>query len=128
MLSLSRQRIVTSIASMPSLRSFATNTTCSSNTLSLILSITPRHRKNRGRGGQNLTERYRRLENTLRGKDAFITQISELSQEVDDASKARLPPLMPPSPLDVQIAPETIAGFVVPREPIPPADEGMFLH
>ncbi|KAJ8584621.1 hypothetical protein M405DRAFT_826510 [Rhizopogon salebrosus TDB-379] len=111
------------MSGMPSLRSFATNTTCSSNTLSLILSITPRHWKNRGRGGQNLTERYRRLENTLRGKDTFIKRISELSQEVDDASKARSPLSMPPSPPDVQMAPEIIAGFMVPREPTPPADE-----
>ncbi|OAX40560.1 hypothetical protein K503DRAFT_791303 [Rhizopogon vinicolor AM-OR11-026] len=77
----------------------------------------------RGRGGQNLTERYRRLENTFRGKHAFIKQISELSQEVDNASKTRSPPLISPPHSDAQRAPDTVAGFVIPQEPIPPADE-----
>lgn len=122
MLSLSKIVISKShIFCMPCLRSFATT----SNTLSSIPSITPRLRKNRGRGGQNRTERYRRLENTLRGKNDFINQISELSQEVDDASKTRPLPLISPSRSDV---PDTIAGHTIPKEPIPPADEGKILH
>ncbi|OJA20614.1 hypothetical protein AZE42_07758 [Rhizopogon vesiculosus] len=125
---LSLSKIVTSTLHMPGiacLRSFSTNTTCSSDTLSSLPSITLRHWKNRGRGrgGQNLTERYRRLENTFRGKHAFIKQISELSQEVDNASKTRSPPLISPPHSDAQKAPDTIAGFVIPQAPIPPADE-----
>ncbi|KAG1729507.1 uncharacterized protein EDB91DRAFT_1059958 [Suillus paluster] len=105
---------------MPCLRSFATS---SSNTISSIPSITRSHRKNRGRGGQNLTERYRRLENILRGENASMKQISELSQGVEDASKARPPPLTSPPRHDAQTSPDTIAGFMIPEEPIPPSDE-----
>ena len=124
----SLSKIVTSTLHMPSipcLRSFTTSTTCLSNTLSSVLSVTPRNWKNRDRGGHNLTERYRRLETTLRGKNAFIQQISELS---DDPSKTRSPSLISPSHSDVLGAPDTIAGFVIPKQPIPPTDEGRFLH
>ena len=104
---------------MPCLRSFTTYTTCTSNTPSIIPPTTSRRWENRGRGGQNLTERYRMLENRFRGKNTFIEQISGLSQNIDDPSKSR-----PSSRSDVQRVPDTIAGFTIPEEPIPPADEG----
>ncbi|KAG0702197.1 hypothetical protein DFH29DRAFT_805330 [Suillus ampliporus] len=106
---------------MPCSRSFATDTKGASNAISSIPSITRRHWKNRGGGGQNLTERYRRLENTLRGKSAFMKR---LSREVeDDASEAKSPPLTSPSRSGAPTAPGTIAGFVIPEEPVPPSDE-----
>ncbi|KAG2140681.1 hypothetical protein DEU56DRAFT_734800 [Suillus clintonianus] len=105
---------------MPCLRSFAT--TSSSNIVSSIPFITRSYWSNRGRGGQNLTERYRRLENTARGRNP-IMKISELSQEFEDASKARSLPLPSSSHPGAKNAPDTIAGFMIPEEPIPPSDE-----
>ncbi|KAG1722767.1 hypothetical protein EDB19DRAFT_1645605 [Suillus lakei] len=86
----------------------------SSNAVSSIPSITRSYWTNRGRGGKNLTERYRKLENTLRRGNAVMKQISELSQEVEDGSNLRH---------GAPNTPDTTAGFVVPEEPIPPSDE-----
>ncbi|KAG1843101.1 hypothetical protein C8R48DRAFT_785775 [Suillus tomentosus] len=121
MLSLGQWRIAVSACTRtPCLHSFTTNTTSSSNAVLSIPSISRSYWNNRSRGGQNLTERYRRLENTLRGGNALMKQISEISQ---DASKARSPPLLSSPPYGAQNIPNTIAGFVIPKEPIPPSDE-----
>ncbi|KAG2063751.1 hypothetical protein BDR04DRAFT_1111144 [Suillus decipiens] len=103
---------------MPCLRTFA-NTTSSSNTGLSISSASRTNWNDRNRGGQNLTERYRKLENTVRGKNAITKQIS---QDVEDATLARSSPLTS-SRYVVQNTPDTIAGFVIPKEPIPPSDE-----
>ncbi|KAH7921831.1 hypothetical protein BV22DRAFT_994447, partial [Leucogyrophana mollusca] len=74
--------------------------------------------KNPGRGGQNLSERFRRLENTIRGKDAFAKKISALSQTLNEPStSARLPggPQLEKN--------TTFSGFIIPEEPKPPADD-----
>jgi hypothetical protein len=55
-----------------------------------------------------------------------MKQISEISQDVEDASKARSPPLSSSSSYGAQNTPDTIAGFVIPEEPLPPSDEGKF--
>ncbi|KAG1771977.1 hypothetical protein EV702DRAFT_1134881 [Suillus placidus] len=127
MLSLGQRRIaVSACIHMPCLRSFATNTTSSSNTVLWIPSISRNYWSKGSRGGQNLTERYRRLENTLRGRNAIMKRISETSPDVQDASKARSSPLTSSSRYGAQNTPDTIAGFVIPEEPIPPSDEGKF--
>ncbi|KAG1763298.1 oxidoreductase-like protein [Suillus occidentalis] len=119
MLSLGQWRIAVSAY----FRSFPTNTTSSSNGVLSIPSISRNYRSNRSRGGQNLSERYRRLENTLRGRNVPVRQRSEISQDVEDASKARSPPLSSSSSYSAQNTPDTIAGLVIPEEPIPPSDE-----
>jgi hypothetical protein len=127
MLSLGRRSIAVSACThMPCLRSFSTNTTRSSNAVLSIPSISRNYWNNRSRGGQNLTERYRRLENTLRRENAITKQISEVSLGVEDASKTRSSPLTSSSHHGAQNPPNTIAGFVIPEEPIPPSDEGKF--
>ncbi|KAG2054323.1 hypothetical protein BDR06DRAFT_884446 [Suillus hirtellus] len=119
MLSLGQWRIAASACTRtPCLHSFTTNTTSSSNTVLSIPSISRNYWNNRSRAGQNLTERYHRLENTLRGGNTLMKQISEVSQ---DASRS--PPLLSSSPYGAQNIPNTIAGFVIPKEPIPPSDE-----
>ncbi|KAG2129339.1 hypothetical protein BD769DRAFT_1455863 [Suillus cothurnatus] len=124
MLSLGRRSIAVSACThMPCLRSFSTNTTRSSNAVLSIPSISRNYWNNRSRGGQNLTERYRRLENTLRRENAITKQISEVSLGVEDASKTRSSPLTSFSHYGAQNPPNTIAGFVIPEEPIPPSDE-----
>ncbi|KAG2096998.1 uncharacterized protein F5147DRAFT_715670 [Suillus discolor] len=122
MLSFGQWRIAVSARTRtPCLHSLTTNTTSSFNAVLSIPSISRNYWNNRSRGGQNLTERYRRLENTLRGGNALMKQISEISQ---DASKASLsPPSLSSSPYGAQNIPNTIAGFVIPKEPIPPSDE-----
>ncbi|KAG1867221.1 hypothetical protein DFJ58DRAFT_768974 [Suillus subalutaceus] len=55
--------------------------------------------------------------------NAITRQISEISQDVEDASKAASPQLTSSSCHGAQNTPGTIAGFVIPEEPIPPSDE-----
>lgn len=125
MLSLGQRRIAVSACThMPCFRSFPTNTTSSSNGVLSIPSISRNYWSDQSRGGQNLTERYRRLENTLRGRNAIMKQISEISQDSEDVSKVRSPPLSSFSSYGAQNTPDIIAGFVIPEEPIPPSDEG----
>ncbi|CAA7268846.1 unnamed protein product [Cyclocybe aegerita] len=68
------------------------------------------------RDGQNLSDRYVRLEKSLRGKEMF-------SKELDDLAETN-----PPVPADLQPkklakTTNTFHGFVVPEEPKPPADD-----
>jgi len=68
------------------------------------------------RGGQNLSERFKRLENSLRGNDAT------LKRDLLLATKANQTHL--PAASSAQT--HNFHGFHVPQEPIPPADEGVF--
>ncbi|KIJ63801.1 hypothetical protein HYDPIDRAFT_112762 [Hydnomerulius pinastri MD-312] len=77
--------------------------------------------KRPNRGGQNLTERYRRLENTTRGKEAFTKQVSAFAQE--SASAAELRSTSKPATPGSSKSANTIAGFAIPEEPRPPADD-----
>jgi hypothetical protein len=52
-----------------------------------------------------------------------MKQISEVSLGVEDASKTKSSPLTSSSHHGAQNPPNTIAGFVIPEEPIPPSDE-----
>ena len=70
--------------------------------------------------GQNLSDRYLRLEESLRGKEA-------LSQELYSYRSSSIPagqsiPLSKSSSRLVQV----FHGFEIPEEPKPPADDGMF--
>ncbi|KAH7882493.1 oxidoreductase-like protein [Phlebopus sp. FC_14] len=74
------------------------------------------------RGGQNLSDRYRRLENSVRGTNARAKQISAFSGDtfhakVDSSQSATVSSSKPSKP------DKTIAGFVIPPEPRPPADD-----
>ena len=76
--------------------------------------------KKASRGGRNLTERYRALERALRGKEAFARG-RDLAHHV---------PIISISVQDENLrkeSVETFHGFVVPQEPKPPADDGVFL-
>src|ERR1700729_1476865 len=70
------------------------------------------------RGGQNLTDRHRRLEKSLRGKQNRLKQIDDMpgsSTVVQQLSSVRRPTL------------NTFRGFVIPEEPKPPEPDGMSL-
>jgi hypothetical protein len=64
------------------------------------------------RGGQNLTDRHRRLENSLRGKEARLKQIDHLTES---STVVKHP---------VRRSASTFQDFVVPEEPKPPGPEG----
>ncbi|KAI0084712.1 oxidoreductase-like protein [Irpex rosettiformis] len=65
------------------------------------------------RGGQNLTDRYRRLEKSLRGKGTYQKDITELAEEAATLSKSH----------KTGPGTRTFMGFVVPEEPKPPASD-----
>ncbi|KAF9558583.1 hypothetical protein CPC08DRAFT_638827 [Agrocybe pediades] len=81
---------------------------------------TPGHRRKPARGGQNLTDRYKRLENSLRHKRAISEEISDFaesnpsvpSSRGGNASGNRNKKLV-----------QMFRGFEVPEEPKPPADD-----
>lgn len=70
------------------------------------------------RGGQNLTNRHRRLENSLRGKEARLREIDILSSPSSVAQS---------SSTVRKHTSKTFRGFVVPEEPKPPAADGTSL-
>src|SRR5260221_1724297 len=67
------------------------------------------------RGGQNLSERFKWLEDSLRRKDTITKQVFLATK----GNQIDLPAI---STAHTQ----AFHGFHVPQEPIPPADEGMF--
>ncbi|KAF9220784.1 hypothetical protein BS17DRAFT_634762, partial [Gyrodon lividus] len=73
-------------------------------------------------GSRNLTEYYRRLEDTIRRKDALLKPVSTLSQ--GSASAANMQSVhKPTTTCGTPGGANTIAGFAVPQEPRPPADD-----
>ena len=67
------------------------------------------------RGGQNLTDRHRRLEKSLRGKEARLKQIDDLPAP---------PTVVQPSSALKGPALNIFRGFVVPEQPKPPEPDG----
>ncbi|KAI0688377.1 hypothetical protein BC835DRAFT_1419174 [Cytidiella melzeri] len=67
--------------------------------------------KNPTRGGQDLGNRYRRLEKALRGKDSYQRNINELSEDGTTL------------PLASRRSTRTFLGYLIPEEPKPPASE-----
>ena len=63
------------------------------------------------RGGQNLSERYKRLEDAIRGKETREF-VAKRSTGIGPQKLTSVP---------------TFYGFPVPRAPKPPADDGTFL-
>jgi hypothetical protein len=74
--------------------------------------------KNPSRGGQNLSERFRRLEKSLRGKGA-LSQNLDTPHTSEGEIAAGSPSLKKA---------EMFRGFRVPLKPIPPADDGSLLN
>ncbi|KAI0070537.1 hypothetical protein K474DRAFT_1608515 [Panus rudis PR-1116 ss-1] len=85
-----------------------------------ITPVSVTDRKHPTRGGQNLTDRYDRLERSLRGKSGYEENIQQLMREAGDATSANeerqrekdLHPLRKP--------PKTFMGYVIPERPKPP--------
>ncbi|KDR72488.1 hypothetical protein GALMADRAFT_252584 [Galerina marginata CBS 339.88] len=75
----------------------------------------PNHRRKPARGGQNLSDRYVRLENSLRGKEAFSKELKDLTHSGSSIPVARI---------GSKKAVESFHGFEVPEEPKMPADDG----
>jgi len=80
-------------------------------TIIRTISTSRPHVKVFSRGGQNLSDRYLRLEKALRGKEAYVGRTKELSELATTPAPA----------VHVQ---ETFHGFTVPQMPKPPADDG----
>lgn len=93
--------------------------------------------KNPPRGGQNLSERYQRLERSLRGKEVLVKELGELAPrlasnygENSQSHAIKMSSSLPPKKKDV----EMFHGLEVPQEPREPQSEGvsdshiMFLH
>ncbi|KIJ15344.1 hypothetical protein PAXINDRAFT_163090 [Paxillus involutus ATCC 200175] len=76
--------------------------------------------KRRQQGGRNLSERYRRLENAIRGKEALLKQASALSQGPASAAELQF---NKPTTSSTSKGPNIIAGFAILEEPRPPADD-----
>lgn len=68
------------------------------------------------RGGQNLSERFQRLEKSVRGKEAYQRDIHEIAGE--RAANASV------SGRRARPSVDTFMGFVVPEEPKPPGPDG----
>ncbi|TRM59620.1 hypothetical protein BD626DRAFT_607597, partial [Schizophyllum amplum] len=68
------------------------------------------------KGGQNLSNRYRRLERSVRSKQAFTQELEDIQDEETSA---------PAAPITLSQAPaHTFKGYTIPDEPRPPeADE-----
>ncbi|PSR78582.1 hypothetical protein PHLCEN_2v7329 [Hermanssonia centrifuga] len=75
--------------------------------------------KEPGRGGQNLSQRYERLEKSLRGKGTYQQAISQLSHEAASP--------LTPSARRTKDKREIFMGLVVPEEPKPPGPDGTII-
>lgn len=73
------------------------------------------------RGGQNLSGRWTRLENSLRQKAALSKELEGFAEH--DAS---LPKDLQPKFVSKAKSAPLFHGFIVPEEPNPPADNGAF--
>lgn len=71
------------------------------------------------RGGQNLSERYNRLERSLRQKAVQSAHIEDLPGPAMPPDAGELPRVKPGKP-----AVEMFRGFIVPEEPIEPGPDG----
>lgn len=69
------------------------------------------------RGGQNLTSRFRRLEKSLRGRDAYEQEIEELYSDKRENEGA---PRVRPARSDVK----RFMGFTIPKKPQEPGPGG----
>jgi len=101
------------------------------------------HKAQRTRGGHNLSDRYHRLERSLRAKEAQRKEVQELEQTalsggVQAASLVQTPSSVdgnpegttPPSGANAgsPTTTRTFRGFAIPQKPDPPADDGTSLR
>lgn len=92
-------------------------------TSSIASSSTPLdHRKRAFRGGQNLSDRYKRLEKSLRGKIGRTDDITRDISSTDDVD------LTSPTPVQAAAVGETFRGLVIPKEPKPPESDGTCIN
>ena len=72
--------------------------------------------------GQNLSDRYLKLEKSLRGRELLSKQLDRYSQ-----SSSSIPAVTQSNPLSPFSKPlQVFHGFEIPEKPKPPADDGMF--
>ncbi|KAF8951070.1 oxidoreductase-like protein [Flammula alnicola] len=74
--------------------------------------------RKRSRGGQNLSDRYIRLEKSIRGKAALSKELEEFA-ESDSSAPASTQALLKSTAKPIRL----FHGFQVPEEPKPPADD-----
>lgn len=84
---------------------------------SLPTQIRIQRQKDRWRGGQNLSERWHRLERSLRGKEAYGAHRDTLVDQTEDAEHAD------GSAASLNIGPPTFHGLVVPEKPKEPQSD-----
>ena len=72
--------------------------------------------------GQNLSDRYLRLEKSLRGREALSKELAGYSQ-----SSSSIPAVTQSKPLSKSSSKplQVFRGFEIPEEPKPPADDGV---
>lgn len=73
------------------------------------------------RGGQNLSDRFQRLEKSVRGKQTYQRDIYEISGERKANSLEAGVRVRP-----ARSKANTFMGFIVPEEPKPPGPDGMY--
>lgn len=76
--------------------------------------------KHPGRGGQNLSQRYERLERMLRGKEEYEREIEE-NQPIASASMSSM---SSDRVVRAHKRPVMFRGFVVPEKPPEPSEDG----
>ncbi|EKM56609.1 uncharacterized protein PHACADRAFT_118429 [Phanerochaete carnosa HHB-10118-sp] len=111
MLRLAARRALSSLPHAPIIRQRHTSTVAAAR----VLPTSTLPGRYPTRGGQNLTDRFRRLEKSARGKGTYQSDIAELSREIqDNGPKAGL--RVRPAKREVK----TFMGFTIPGEPKPP--------
>ena len=79
------------------------------------------HPRRPARGGQNLSERYVRLEKSLRQKGARSSELEQIQQQPSPSQAAtQTSGALKPHQKPLQY----FRGFQIPEEPRPPADDG----
>ena len=81
-----------------------------------------RYPRQQGGVGQNLSDRYLRLEKSLRGREAFSKELDGYSHNSSSIPMVTQSNIRSKSSKPVQM----FHGFEIPEEPKPPADDGMF--
>ena len=82
-----------------------------------------RYPRQRAGVGQNLSDRYLRLEKSLRGRVALSKELDGYSQ-----NSSTIPAVTQSNPLSKSSSKrlQVFHGFEIPEEPKPPADDGVF--
>ena len=76
--------------------------------------------------GQNLSERYLRLEKSLRGREALSKELDGYSHNSSSIPAVTQSNLLSKSSSSKPL--QVFRGFEIPEEPKPPADDGVFFY